>query len=278
MIIMRQLNFITCVFALISCFERTQTASKLIYIVPFANESCPAEPCITISQFAINIVNDYVDLNNTLAFLPGNHSLYHKMIIKNVSTLTVTALFPASQATVICMDCTGFVFSGIHQVHMSGLVFVGCGGSKVELVNQFILVDCSIFGGQANCGSGIRLFNVSAKIASSSFVSNLHGSRQMYKLLCTNASSCIGYGGGAISISYSNTVIVDSLFEGNHAEIGGAIVAKSFSNTTIINTTFVRNQAECRTLDFICSGGAFYCESGCIVNIYNSFFFNNSGD
>ena len=100
----------------------------------------------------------------------------------------------------------------------------------------------------------------------------------MYKLLCRNASSCIGHGGGAISISYSNTVIVDSLFEGNHAEIGGAIVAKSFSNTTIINTTFVRNQVECRTLDFICSGGVFYCESGCIVNIYNSFFFNNSGD
>ena len=100
----------------------------------------------------------------------------------------------------------------------------------------------------------------------------------MYKLLCRNASSCIGHGGGAISISYSNTVIVDSLFEGNHAEIGVAIVAKSFSNTTIINTTFVRNQVECRTQDFICSGGAFYCESGCIVDIYNSFFFNNRGN
>ena len=112
MIIMRQLNFIACVFALISCFEQTQITGKLIYIVPLANETCPEEPCITISQFASNIVNDYVDLNNTLrlAFLPGNHSLYHKMIIKNVSTLTITALFPVSQATVICIDSTGFVF------------------------------------------------------------------------------------------------------------------------------------------------------------------------
>lgn len=199
------------------------------------------------------------------------------MAIKNVSKLTITALFPISQATLICMDCTGFVLSGIHQVHISGLVFVGCGGSKVELVDQFTLVNCNVFGGPANCGSGLRLFNVSAKIANSSFVSNLYGSEQMYELLCTNASFCIGRGGGAISISYSNTVIVSSHFEGNHAEMGGAIVAKAFSNTTIINTTFVRNQAECRTLDFICSGGAFYCESGCIVNIYNSFFLN-SGD
>ena len=112
MIIMRQLNFIACVFALTSGFEWTQTAGKLIYIVPLANESCPEEPCITISQFAVDLVNDYVDLNNTLrlAFLPGNHSLYHKMIIKNVSTLTITALFPVSQATVICIDSTGFVF------------------------------------------------------------------------------------------------------------------------------------------------------------------------
>ena len=278
MINWRKLYFIACAFALTLCFEWTQTSGKLIYIVPLANESCPAESCITISQFTINTVNDYLDMNSTLVFLPGNHSLYHKLVIKNVSRLTITALFPMSQTTVTCIDCAGFVFSGIYQVHISDLVFVGCGSSKFELVNQFTLINYSIHGGQINCGSGITLFNVSAKIANGSFVSNLYGRKQMYKLPYTNTSFCIGHGGGAISVSHSNTVIIDSLFEGNRAEIGGAIFAKAFSKTTIINTIFMRNQAECRTHNLVSSGGAFYCESGCIVHIYNSFFFNNSAD
>ena len=71
---------------------------------------------LTISQFAINTVNDYLDMNSTLVFLPGNHSLYHKLVIKNVSRLTITALFPMSQATFTCIDCAGFVFRGSHRL------------------------------------------------------------------------------------------------------------------------------------------------------------------
>ena len=129
-------------------------------------------------------------------------------------------------------------------------------------MSQFTLINYSIHDGQTNCGSGIALFNVSAKIANSSFVSNLYGSKQMYELPYTNTSFCIGHGGGAISVSHSNTVVIDSLFERNRAEIGGAIFAKALSKTTIIKTIFMRNQAECRTHNLVSSGVLFIVNLG----------------
>ena len=275
---LRHAGYSTFVLSFLIFFGITSIAGEVIYIVPSPNEPCPAQPCITISQLAMN-TNDYMDINNTLAFLPGNHSLYYELAVENVSTVRIINSMPTLRTVVTCINCTGFVFSKIYQVHISGLEVIGCGGSKFESVDQFMFDNCSYYGQKNKCGSGLDLVNVNAKLTNTSFISNLYGSEQTLQNLCREGyfeQNCKWYGGGAVSLSKSNIIISNSVFEGNSAEVGGAIVGTLHSSITIISSTFIENQALCKTFNLVCLGGVVYCEAGCTLSVYNSFFFNNS--
>lgn len=267
----RHATYIGFALSLLTCPGLiTITSCENIYVSPLPNESCPAEPCLTISQLAANTSN-YLDSNSIVTILPGNHSLYYKLVIENVSMLTIIAnSAPALRATVTCTNCTGFVFKNIFQLHISGLEMFGCGGSRIESVDQFKFENCTVFGQNKNCGSGLSLINSNARLIHSSFKSNMYGSEQTLQYLCIRNYSCKGYGGGAVFAIQSNINVFSCTFEGNRAESGGAMFGKLGSNITIIKSNFMKNQA--------CSGGALYCESGCRVSVYSSIFHENSAD
>lgn len=104
----RHATYIGFALSLLTCPGLiTITSCENIYVSPLLNESCPAEPCLMISQLAANTSN-YLDSNSIVTILPGNHSLYYKLVIENVSTLTIIAnSAPALRATVTCTNCTG---------------------------------------------------------------------------------------------------------------------------------------------------------------------------
>ena len=151
----------------------------------------------------------------------------------------------------------------------------GCGGSRIESVDQFKFENCTVFGQNKSCGSGLSLMNSNARLIHS-FKSNMYGSEQTLQYLCIRNYSYKGYGGGAVFAVQSNVNVFSCTFEGNSAELGGAMFGKLGSNITIIRSNFMKNQALRKENNLMCSGGALYCESDCRVSVYSSIFHENS--
>ena len=163
------------------CSEIGPTESEVYFITPSPSHPCFGDSkfCLTLSQFTANI-SDYLDPNTTLAFLPGDHSLYIILVVENINALTITSV-STLRATVTCEHCTGFLFRKSNHIHLSGLKFIGCGGSKVESVDHFDLEESSFHGQKDNCGSALSLKKVTdVRITHSSFNVNIHGSVQKY--------------------------------------------------------------------------------------------------
>ena len=257
--------------------------SDVYHITPSASDPCPTETCLTLSQFADNSTNFLNSTNTTLIFLPGNHNLESQILFANVSNISMLTMSSLSSNSVItCGHDASFKFVSVNGVYVGGLKFVGCAGNKVESVEQFIL-ECSSFVGRADIiGTALELVETSANLVKCSFDNNKGDKERQvtchdnfYKRVQIQAKA-----GGAISARRSRVKIMQSVFEGNSAEIGGVIFSELNSNITIINSTFVGNHATSTASYISCvdtGGGALYADSGStVINIINSQFMDNT--
>ncbi len=201
--------------------------------------------CLTLAQFAANSTS-YLsnEINISLYFLPGNHSLNGELSLSRVDNFSMTMGIGSYGAVFIeCDSQLGrFDISDTTFVTIKDLHFVGCGGNRVSQVEQFIVED-TIFEGVEGSGTALLLNEVTAvSIVRSSFISNTHGSMFIGQEISTNNGilrHIYGYIylhqdpslslGGALYTASSNILIVRSNFTGNTAEIGGALFVHNCS-------------------------------------------------
>ena len=124
------------------------TYSKVHYITPSPNVSCPQEEsCLTLSQFAANS-SSYHETNISLLFLPGSHSLDRELSLTYVDIFSMTK--DAQENETVFIECTSqsgrFDINETTFASIRGLHFIGCGGNTVTQVDQFVLED-TIFQG-----------------------------------------------------------------------------------------------------------------------------------
>ena len=262
--------FICFSLALISsCFEVEKEG--LIYIKPSSSTLCPAEPCLTLSQFALNhTILKLPHSNVTLIILPGNHRLDSTIVVSSISKFFMLSNL-SLLSIITCEHNESFIFDNIGRVLMHGLTFVGCGNSAIISVNQLTVQHCS-FLGRRNCsGTALEIIETNATIVNTSFVSNTMGShRGPIGILeyrnkqgeTDDIVSVYAFVGGAIIATQSDVTVTGSTFEQNHAEIGGAIFSNQGSNITVMNCTFADNHVCSKGRSKLYFGGVLYYENG----------------
>ena len=253
------------------------------------------EKYITLSQF-VNNSSDYLSENTTLHFLQGEHSLESTLFINNIDTFYVSS--QDSNVTIVCNHSSWFEFNNVSVVHISGLTFIGCTGNRFTHISQFTLEDSQFIGHKQINGTALELVETSATFIKTELsfnyankVTTLHCENDdyhYYDVYYDFLNTHYDYGfqdievdvtaGGAIVLTHSNVTIIDSVFEGNHAQAGGAIFAELQSNIIIINSTFVGNQATSLQSHQYCyaGGGVLYCDNGSSIKVYSSTFERNT--
>ena len=126
---------------------------KVYYIKPSLNNPCPVGPCLTLSQFA-NRSSHYLASETTLSFMPGNHSLWSKLSIANISALTMIST--NSNVLFTCNRYGMFDFYIVATVYIKDIHFFGCSGHKL-LVSVFVLESVMFNGAQ---GGAADVFTV----------------------------------------------------------------------------------------------------------------------
>ena len=251
--------------------------SEEVQISPLQNNSesvCSEDPCLSLPQLIHNS-SKYLRANTTMIFLPGNHSLESKLLITNISVLTIFSVAASISDTIIICDHFGrFEFDNIGVVNISGLTFLGCTGNKLKSVDQLTLENSSFVGREDVGGTSVYLVETSGCLLGSSFKLNngdkFH-SRSVQSYF--DGPSLRVPVGGAILATNSNVIIIDSRFEENCAGLGGCIFSELHSNITVFNTMFERNLATHG--DYYTGGGVLYTMNGSTLTIHSSCFSNN---
>ena len=203
------------------------------YVKPTANTSCPANPCLTLSEY-VQQSDQYLTSNATMVFLPGTHTLENDFVVADVASFRLlgdpTSL-PEITTKVTCSSPVGFIFDRVLQLEISGLTITGCGSLnytsaiRTSSVQQFDMNNCSVHSSIKASACLVRGSNVS--IADTSFINN----------------SAIN---GAGILAIQSVVILESvIFMENFArDTGGGVTALSSTISVNGNNTFTRNQAE----------------------------------
>ena len=235
-------------------------AGRVYYIKPAVDTPCLEESCLTLLQFAASM-EDYLDSNISLIFLPGYHRLDSHLSIHAVSQLSMHSNLTLSPSPVIlCQQQAGIFFSSINDVYISRLEFVGCHGHRITSVNTFVLEDVLF----VNHTESVLQFVASAK---KNYImircSLLSGSnwRQTRRVI-----------DGGLYILQTAVSIVNSVFEGNRGRCGGVVHIQDDIDIIITNSNFSRNHATQ-------SGGVVYMEGwvrAVTIFITSSIFSDNS--
>ena len=245
------------------------------YIKPTANVPCPADPCLTLSEYAQQI-HHYLTSNTTLLFLPGDHVLSVNFTVENVSNFEIYAKLTstadnhtASGSRIVCQGLVGFTFRHITHMKVHGLTFNSCGkgavghdyytdqdylttyGVSVYLGQDINILNCLF---QDSIGTALGVFYSSLVLkGSNSFTNNCRG--------CSDRNhTCICLGGGihtynsTLNFEAENNTFADtsdfiseaenSTFTNNSAEDGGGIYAWQSTLNFTGNTTFRNNSAD----------------------------------
>ena len=222
-------QYIQCLFILL--LLRTDWAeSNTDYYISSSLNTCTRDPCLTLSQFAINS-SEYQGNGSgiSLIFLPGNHTLDIELSLIHTYNYTLTKYSQDDgKVFVKCISQLGRLnISNSTFVSIKHLHFIGCGENRLTHVQQFLLQD-TIFQGVKSRGRALGLKNVSSALVVS--VRFTHGSDEI-------DNHC----GGAMHISQSSFRIINSTFSENNASCGGVLAVTNNSSFVIINSTFVRN-------------------------------------
>ena len=118
------------------------------YIIPseLEKDNCSIAPCncLTLSQFADDSTR-YNDSNITLFVAGGNYTLVDGLTVANVSKLSI--FLRNTDAIISCRDSASFSFTNIYKITISGVKFRGCGGNRIQAVQEMTLEHSSFLGG-----------------------------------------------------------------------------------------------------------------------------------
>ena len=194
------------------------------YIKPTPSTPCPdpADPCVTLSEYAQQLPNS--NYNTTLLLLPGNHVLSVDFTVENVSVFEILCFACAGgQATrIVCKGMVGFSLRSISQVTMRGLVVNFCGKDAVTTIYGVLfhsvldgrITNCSF---QDSIGTALRVINSSLDLRrSNSFTRN---GRRCRNYMCSHL------GGGIYANTSTLKFTGNSSFRVNSAGEGGGIAA-----------------------------------------------------
>ena len=147
---------------------------KVHYIMPTQGYQCPVDSCLTLSQFANNVTG-YIDSTNTTLFvIGGNYYLNRSITMSDTFNLSIVVNETETPSVFRCSERASFTFSNITSILISGLTFMGCSNSRFDSINQLI-IQHSIFDGQAKGNTSVVLTRTSANVTATSFVSNTAG-------------------------------------------------------------------------------------------------------
>ena len=260
---------ISAVLSLILLCICPEIASSVVYHItpPSVATPCPAEPCLTLTQFAANSSNHLHD-DTVLLLQPGHYRLDPEIAIQNVNHFAMLSnnSETSTSTTIHCRWSARLAMAAVQSIHLKGLNFVGCYTHYIALINQFTVEDCSFHN---HTGSALQVMDSTVYITGTSFTSNSFGSFHYGYISPVFKKKWVG---GAISMTWCNITITESTLTDNHAEIGGAIYGDYYSNISIVNVTFEGNRANCSS---VCNGGALYSEGGCHVTVVGSSFVGN---
>jgi len=227
------------------------------YIKPTANSLCPADPCLTLSEYAQQIQH-YLTSNTTLLFLPGDHVLGVNFTVENVNDVEIYAQqtstadnHTASGSRIVCQGLVGFTFRNISHMTVHGLTFNSCGKGAVDHrydidhdylttygVSVYLGWDTKILNClfQDSIGTALGVFYSSLVLkGSNNFTDNHRG--------CSDWNhTCICLGGGIHT--YTSTLTFEaenSTFSNNSAEYGGGVYAWKSTMIFTGNTSFRNN-------------------------------------
>ena len=131
------------------------------YVKPTANTPCPANPCLTLSEYAQQ-THHWLTSNTTLLFLPGEHVLSVNFTVENVSDFEIYAQQTssadgdtASGSRIVCQGLVGFTFRHISHVTVHGLTFNSCGKGAVGHRYNYL----TAYGVSVYLGQDIRILN-----------------------------------------------------------------------------------------------------------------------
>ena len=153
------------------------TPCKVHHIVHSQSDPCFSNSCLNLSQFTNNPTS-YINSNTTLFFFGGKHYLDKRISVSNVAVFSMLSMNDTDfSSVIICNDHATFTFSNVDCIYISGLIFKGCGGNRVESVGQLIIEHTRAVG-QYNSGTFLIINETSVNMATSSFLSNVVGTHQ----------------------------------------------------------------------------------------------------
>ena len=273
------------VAAMLPSLSVSAEQGAMVYIKSSPSADCPADPCYTLSQFATN--QSRLQLNTTLLFLSGNHSLDSDIFIADIDhfymlTYPSTSL---SLSIVQCLQNSSISVSNVTTILIHRLEFYGCGDNSISSVDKLTVQNCSFIGSESS-GTALNIIHSNADFINCSFLSNrigtyhgpiwIHQEEPSYDNFTLYA-----FVGGVMIANQSNISIVGSKFNRNQAGVGGAIYSTLGSQVSITNSTVTENNVcllQRQKKYSVCFGGVLFCENKhSQVEIINSNFTSNFG-
>ena len=195
---------LTVVFLFLPIFSWTSALDSL-YIIPVPDETCSADRCLTLDQFAENASLYYTD-ETELVFMAGKHSLGSTSVVRHTKRFVMHPNVQHQQPEIVCTHNSGFAFYNVSNVSISNLIFLSCGNTTRQDV-KFVLASLSV-----------TLFQLSNSIAMNSSAPVVFADFS-YCFLSHNVFNNSVTEGGVVIVHYSFVS-----FDGDHDFISNSIV------------------------------------------------------
>ena len=259
MAVFSQISFLWALL-LLPILSQCATQESYYYVKPTTDTSCPADPCLTLSEY-VQQPDQYLTSNATMVFLPGTHTLDNDFVVADVASFRLlgdpTSL-PEVTTQVVCSGPVGFIFDSLLRLEISALAITACGTYNRDAISvfsvwQFELNNCSLYSNIAAGALTVTFSNVN--IVRTGFMNN-----------------SVIYGGGVQAVS-SVVIIEDCTFINNSANSSGGGIAAFYSTAIQLNgnNLFDSNQA-----GYV--GGAIEVFANCTLRLNgNNLFKNNIG-
>ena len=224
-------------------------AGDVYFIIPSTPSGtvCPVEaltPCHTLSEFAANCSS--LSPNTTLILLPGNHSLDNQLIVRGINYFTIIAI---NTTMVVCNYGSSIVITETQYVSITGMIFTGCNGSVLSVINEFVLEN-STFSDSTGIGAALLIIDTIAAIKKSSFLNNYYNQDSR---------------GGALYVESSTVVFTESTISNNRGYYHGGGIYSVNSTITIADGSTVSYNS----VNHGNGGGIYAVDSTVIFNVSN---------
>ena len=267
--------------------------AKTVYVRPFENTTCPAEPCLTFNDYATK-PDQFISDNTALTLLPGDHLLDIQLQFENVSNITLSTLRENSVRVLLSplvniswFDCDNVEISGLTFVlsghsHtgslFSSLVFQSTASSLSQLImlghdtlqstavrihsSQMIISDFMVLGATSHFGAALFAVNSTIEFLGQNVFMN---------------NTAMGQGGGAMYLVYSILNFHGNISFLNNIAVpvsvepwGGAIICDSSTIVFSGSSLFQHNHTGIHYLKYLGIGGGIMLISACSLTFAES--------